>query len=347
MKKLKLLMMLCMCFGMTMVQNVPVYAEESVPYSEENEQMVSYTINYLWNTTDYKVKSSDVEEGFVGQQITVDKKIDGYTQASIPTVTLENGTNEINVYYYKNESISPVMYTDVVYDGKPHELECGFSQNIDADFSDIKLASLMCTDVGTYSIPLSQIAIGVVDKTQRYIITKASDVQLTIVQALIKVNDPKVVSDKETDKKWIPKVTYGDDELVPNNGYKVEYFDGDGKEITDFKNQTGNVTARITGVGNFKGVEERHYYIMSSATKVTQNPTQIKNDSANAKSNTDKNIAKKESITLNNNSNAVNSKQYYIYKGVNTGVVQNDGVFFALIFASLIGIVTLYKKKKI
>ena len=145
---------------------------------------LEYTVNYYWNdgTDTFKVADSKLMTGQTFMDVVTERPIDvaGYTPVSdaSKSITIAVEGNVINFYYYKNVEIVAKSDTKV-YNGTEHSVS-GFTGAPDeADFSAITVGA-KGTKVGTYPAAFAAGVVGTVDKTAKYIITKATDGELII-----------------------------------------------------------------------------------------------------------------------------------------------------------------------
>lgn len=143
------------------------------------------TVNYYWNeTTDKVAISKTLSAQTVGSVITTEKPItiEGYTalpnQTSSLTVGADASKNVINFYYYKNVELTAVSDSKV-YNGSEQTIS-GYTADIAGVNFDGISASGSGTDVGEYDVTFEETPVGKVDTTNKYIVTKANNGQLTI-----------------------------------------------------------------------------------------------------------------------------------------------------------------------
>ena len=146
---------------------------------------LSYTVNYYWNgTTTPVAPSKTVNNITFGANITTEKPItvEGYTavpnQTCNLTVGIDESTNVINFYYYKNVDLTAKSAT-VPYDGNEHSVSGFTGAPEGADFSGISVGA-KGTEVGKYNAAFHKSAAGTVDKTKKYIVASATDGVLEI-----------------------------------------------------------------------------------------------------------------------------------------------------------------------
>ena len=157
------------------IKNVEFYYKDMGPVKR------NYTVNHYWMGEQNKPIQTETKEADLGSTVTKSPiKIDGYTPVSdaSQSITITEGTNVINFYYYKNVELEANSKT-VPYNGQEQSVS-GFTgaPNV-ADFSDIKVEATG-KNVGTYPAAFAEGTVGTVDKTKKYIVTKTTDGQLVI-----------------------------------------------------------------------------------------------------------------------------------------------------------------------
>ena len=211
---------------------------------------LSYTVHYYWNgTTDKVAEDKTVEGKTFGQTYTEDPiKIDGYTWVSPDSkrVTIDEATNEITFYYYKNVTLTAEDRI-VTYNGQEQTVNTGYDVVVKADngknfklsgveFRDV-YASGTGKEVGKYDIDFVGKTVGKTDATAKYIVANTVKGTLTITPI-----DTVVVTIKgNTDSQ----VYNGAEQSV--TGYTVKISDPKYTEA-DFK-FTGDPKASRTDVG--------------------------------------------------------------------------------------------------
>lgn len=211
---------------------------------------LSYTVHYYWNGTNDKVAEDKTVEGKTfGQTYTEDPiKIDGYTWVSPDSkrVTIDEATNEITFYYYKNVTLTAEDRI-VTYNGQEQTVNTGYDVVVKANNGkDFKLSGVEFRDVyasgtgkevGQYDIDFVGETVGKTDTTAKYIVANTVKGTLTITPI-----DTVVVTIKgNTDTK----VYNGAEQSV--TGYTVKISDPKYTEA-DFK-FTGDPKASRTDVG--------------------------------------------------------------------------------------------------
>ena len=143
---------------------------------------LSYTVHYYWNGTTTPVAESKTVDGqtYGASATESPKPVDGCTPVSTAsqTITIGAETNKIIFYYYKNVELT-AKGDNVTYDGKEHTVS-GFTGAPEAaDFSAIQVGATG-TNADTYPAAFPEDAVGTVDATRKYIVTKAKDGALVI-----------------------------------------------------------------------------------------------------------------------------------------------------------------------
>ena len=212
---------------------------------------LSYTVHYYLNGTNDTVKVAEdkvVDGKTFGQTYTEDPiKIDGYTWVSpdSKSVTIDEATNEITFYYYKNVELEAKDET-VVYNGKEQTVKTDYDVVVKADNGEnLKLpgvefrgvyASGTGTEVGKYDIDFVGETVGKIDTTAKYIVANTVKGTLTITPI-----DTVVVKIKgNTDSK----VYNGTEQSV--TGYTVVSISDTNYKDTDFSLKVG-VEAKAAG----------------------------------------------------------------------------------------------------
>ena len=145
---------------------------------------VSYTVNYYLNGTVINVADPDTKSAAWGSVVSVAdcaKTIDGYTvvPGQDATITVNrDGSNVINVYYYKNVSLIANSDTKT-YNGLEQSVSGFTGAPEGADFSAITVGAAG-TNVGKYGAIFAKGTVGTVDATGKYIVTEAKNGGLLI-----------------------------------------------------------------------------------------------------------------------------------------------------------------------
>ena len=256
---------------------------------------VNYTVNYYLNGTDTKVANSDTKSAAWDSVVRVAdcaKTIDGYTvvRGQDATITVNrDGSNVIDVYYYKNVSLT-ANSAEKVYNGSEQSVSGFTGAPKDADFSAITVRAAG-TNVGTYEATLpdgTKFADGVVDtvdKTRKYIVTEAQNGGLLITpyadEIVIKIKGA-------TDSK-----TYnGTEQSV--EGFKVESISTNlitedqvvlrtdvaakatGTNVGTYKRLAGTSFTLADGVSNNFTSASIRFDVTDGALTITQRPVTLK-----------------------------------------------------------------------
>ena len=157
-------------------------------YAKYVRSDIKYTVNYYWNGTTEKV--ADSVTGFGGEPGNVitetPKMINGYTPVSSENKQLvisENGTNEINFYYFKNVELTANSET-ATYDGKEHSVSGYTGVPEGVSFAGITVGATG-TNAGEYPAAFAKGTVGMTDGTGKYIVSKAIDGKLEIGKAAV------------------------------------------------------------------------------------------------------------------------------------------------------------------
>ena len=144
----------------------------------------NYTVNYYLNGTETKVADPDTKSAAWGTEVSVTdcaKTIDGYTvvPGQDATITVNrNGSSVINVYYYKNVTLTANSDTKT-YNGSEQSVSGFTGAPEGADFSAITVGAAG-TNVGKYGAIFAKGTVGTVDATGKYIVTEAKNGGLLI-----------------------------------------------------------------------------------------------------------------------------------------------------------------------
>lgn len=202
------------------------------------------TVNYYWNeTTDKVATSKRLSAQTVGSVITTETPItiEGYTalpnQTSRLTVGADASKNVINFYYYKNVELTAVSDSKV-YNGSEQTIS-GYTADIAGVNFDGISASGSGTDVGEYDVTFEETPVGKVDTTNKYIVTKANNGQLTITANATSI----VVKIKGN---TLTKTYDGKEHSV--TGYDVTITGGNNQYTTNDFSFTGTAEAKGTNV---------------------------------------------------------------------------------------------------
>lgn len=225
----------------------PTIAEtvtEDVTYTAQYKikDNLSYTVHYYWNgTTDKVAEDKTVEGKTFGQTYTEDPiKIDGYTWVSPDSkrVTIDEATNEITFYYYKNVTLTAEDRI-VTYNGQEQTVNTGYDVVVKADngknfkLSGVEFSGVYASgtgkEVGKYDIDFVGETVGKTDTTAKYIVANTVKGTLTITPI-----DTVVVTITGNHDS---KVYNGTEQSV--TGYTVESISNDNYKETDFSLKEG------------------------------------------------------------------------------------------------------------
>ena len=156
----------------------------TVTYTKRND--LSYTVNYYWGDDDDKklITQTNSESNYTyNQKVDVTPTVpNGYTpmpgSGESKTITITEGTNEINFYYYKNVELKANSKTET-YNGQEQSVSGFTGAPEDADFSAITVGA-KGTNVGKYPAEFADGTVDTVDATGKYIVTKAINGTLKI-----------------------------------------------------------------------------------------------------------------------------------------------------------------------
>lgn len=189
---------------------------ETVTYTKRTD--LSYTVHYYWNGTTESVAPDKTVPGQTFNASVTESPVDvtGCTPVNedSKTITITTGANVINFYYYKNVELTANSKTET-YDGTEKSVSGYTGAPAGADFSAITVGA-KGTNVGTYPASFAEGTVGTVDTTEKYIVTKANDGQLTI----------KPVEVTVTIKGNTKTETYGGTEYTVT-GYTIESISND------------------------------------------------------------------------------------------------------------------------
>ena len=202
------------------IKNVEFYYKDMGPVKR------NYTVNHYWMGEQNKPIQTETKEADLGSTVTKSPiKIDGYTPVSdaSQSITITEGTNVINFYYYKNVELEANSKT-VPYNGEEHSVS-GYDCSVDGlTFEGITVGA-KGTLVGEYPAAFAEDTVGKRDTTGNYIVKEANPGKLTITAA----TDEVVVTIKE------------------NSG--TETYDGTEKTVTGYK--VTNISNPLYKEGDF------------------------------------------------------------------------------------------------
>ena len=140
----------------------------------------AYTVNYYLNGTTTKVADSINDTAPLGEIVTPRTEVEGYTlvPGQKTSLTIGKSGNVLDLYYYENVELTANSKT-VPYNGQVQSVSGFTGAPEKADFSAITVGA-SGTDAGTYDANFPEKTVGKVDRTKKYIVTKATDGQLVI-----------------------------------------------------------------------------------------------------------------------------------------------------------------------
>ncbi len=200
-------------------------------------QMVTYTVNYLWNGE--PIKDSTTDTAKYGEEVTVTApSIDGYTPVKeSETITIDDNNKVINLNYYKNVELTANSDTRV-YNGVEQTLE-GYTCDTEGVTFEGITASGKGTDVDEYPVTFKGNPVGklaTVDNKD-YIITKATEGTLNITP---------VTEEVTVTIKGNTKTVYYNGKEQSVEGYTVESISNPLYTESDFSLKSG-ITAEAKG----------------------------------------------------------------------------------------------------
>ena len=172
------------------IKNVEFYYKDMGPVKR------NYTVNHYWMGEQNKPIQTETKEADLGSTVTKSPiKIDGYTPVSdaSQSITITEGTNVINFYYYKNVELT-ANSDEKTYDGTQKSVSGFTGAPKGSDFSAINV-SATGTDADTYPANFPKDILNTVDGTGKYIVTEANPGTLTISKrkvTLTSASDEKV-----------------------------------------------------------------------------------------------------------------------------------------------------------
>lgn len=150
---------------------------------------LSYTVKYIWNG---EILGTATGKGTLGDPIDPEvKDFEGYTfkdkQTGV-TITADAAKNVVNVYYYKNVTLTANSNEEpIVYDGQNHIIK-GYTVTVDRDkttvdgliFEGVEEPTVTATNAGEYPLTFVENPVGQKDSTGKYIVTEVENGTLTI-----------------------------------------------------------------------------------------------------------------------------------------------------------------------
>lgn len=290
------------------------------------------TVNYYWNeTTDKVAISKTLSAQTVGSVITTEKPItiEGYTalpnQTSSLTVGADASKNVINFYYYKNVELTAVSDSKV-YNGSEQTIS-GYTADIAGVNFDGISASGSGTDVGEYDVTFEETPVGKVDTTNKYIVTKANNGQLTITANATSI----VVKIKGN---TLTKTYDGKEHSV--TGYDVTITGGNNQYTTNDFSFTGTAEAKGTNVktdgysmgltaAQFTNTSENFSNVKFEVTdgKLTINPRKVTLTSESGEKEYDGTPLTKPNVTVGGDGFVTGEGATYDVTGTITNVADN------------------------
>ena len=166
------------------IKNVEFYYKEIGPVKR------NYTVNHYWMGEQNKPIQTETKEAELGSTVKASPAtIEGYTitpeSNKEKSITITEGTNEINFYYYKNVELTAKSKT-VPYNGQEQGVSGFTGAPEGSDFSNITVGA-KGTNVGEYPANFADGTVGTVDATGKYIVTKAINGKLKITPVTDKV----------------------------------------------------------------------------------------------------------------------------------------------------------------
>ena len=243
------------------IKNVEFYYKDMGPVKR------NYTVNHYWMGEQNKPIQTETKEADLGSTVTKSPiKIDGYTPVSdaSQSITITEGTNVINFYYYKNVELTANSDTKT-YNGEEQTVKPGYicsEENV--TFDNITEPSGTGKDVGEYSVTFAENPVGKVDTSKKYIVTEATDGQLVIEKR-------KVTLTSGSGEKVYDGTALTNDKVTV--GGADGFADGEGAEY--------NVTGTQTNVGSSdntftytlkKGTKADNYDIKTENGTLTVTP---------------------------------------------------------------------------
>lgn len=290
------------------------------------------TVNYYWNeTTDKVATSKPLSAQTVGSVITTETPItiEGYTalpnQTCSLTVGVDASKNVINFYYYKNVELTAVSDSKV-YNGSEQTIS-GYTADIDGVNFDGISASGSGTDVDEYDVTFEETPVGKVDTTNKYIVTKANNGQLTITANATAI----VVKIKGN---TLTKTYDGKEHSV--TGYDVTITGGNNQYTTNDFSFTGTAEAKGTNVktdgysmgltaAQFTNTSENFSNVKFEVTdgKLTINPRTVTLTSGSASKQYDGTPLTKDEVKVTGDGFADGEGATYDVTGAITNVADN------------------------
>ena len=140
-----------------------------------------YTVKYIWNG---EILNTVHGTGTFGDPIDPEvKDFEGYTfkdKQSGVTITADETQNVVNVYYYKNVTLTANSDNNRIYNGEPQSLS-GYTASVEGlTFEGVEEPTATATNAGEYPLTFADGTKGKTDSTDKYIVTEVTDGKLTI-----------------------------------------------------------------------------------------------------------------------------------------------------------------------
>lgn len=300
---------------------------------------LSYTVHYYWNgTTDKVAEDKTVDDKTFNETVTeTPVPVNGYTPVSNSAVELKigTGTNEITFYYYKNVELEANSATHT-FDNTAKTVSGykAYSTEDTAKETELNItfdgvtATRTETQPGTYDVTFTGTTVGAKDTSDKYIVTKTTDGELTIDPAYQIIyeykNTPENAPTCPVDNAY-----YADGTTVSTLQYPgtLEGYIFSGWKINGEGDAVNSVTfdgANIKLIGEWKPVEGLtctiNYWWMGDSekpmtTKTVDNLTFGQSYSASPETFDGYTVENgdKQTITIKTTGNVIN---FYYYKNV-------------------------------
>ena len=166
------------------------------------KRTVGYTVNYYLNGTTTKVADSVTGDAKYGDTVSGSlKSIKGYTpvepDVDRKSLVVSEDSKEINFYYYKNVTLTANSNTKT-YNGQEQSVT-GYTVNAEGtiEFDGLSIGA-SGTNAGTYTANASS-AMGMVDKSEKYIVTNTVNGSLTINKKALTISTPSATKEFDGD----------------------------------------------------------------------------------------------------------------------------------------------------
>ena len=189
----------------------------------EKKANLSYTVNYYWGADDDRelITQTKSESTYTyNQEVDVTPTVpEGYTpmpgSGESKTITITEGTNEINFYYYKNVELTANSKTET-YDGNEYSVS-GFTSKtvkegdpVTLSFNNVNVPEVTRKDAGTDTVAFNKNPVFEVDTTEKYIVTAANNGQLEIKKRPVTLTSETASKAYDGTALTKPNVTGGD-----------------------------------------------------------------------------------------------------------------------------------------